>query len=75
MERLIKHDHFKTWLAGFVQDYSRLDAKKEVVRVLVWSPGGRRRAVAGAEMLKYCVTSIGLIADKENRHLSGQLEQ
>ena len=71
LERFIRRPLlFKEWWQNFVREYTRVDPYKEVVRVLVCCPRGTKRAVAGAEILKYCVTSMGLIADKANRHLS-----
>ena len=70
MERYAKNELFVECWHNFVRDYTRLDANKEVVKVLVCCPRGTKRSVAGAEILKYCVQSMGTVVEKENRHLS-----
>ena len=54
----------------FLRLYLRLDANKPVVKVLLVCQTGTKRSVAASEILKYIVTAMGKVVEKDSCHLS-----
>ena len=72
LERMIAHPEFQPWLHKAIRLYYETDPNQPFIKVLITCPSGKKRSVACAIILQYCLRSLGLEAGTCGyiRHLS-----
>ena len=60
LERIIAHPEFQPWLHKAIRLYYESDPYAPFIKVLIACPSGKKRSVACAIILQYCLRSIGI---------------